>query len=70
MTKGLCEVSDTMRLLAVEERDLGGLEHVAAVVALGGGDEEVGLDVAEDGEAERGPGRGGRTRRTAAPPRL
>ena len=46
------------RLLAVEERDLGGLQHVAAVVALGGVDEEEGLDVAEDGEAERGAGRG------------
>ena len=46
------------RLLAVEERDLGGLEHVAAAVALGGVDEEEGLDVAEDGEAQRGPGRG------------
>ena len=47
-----------VRLLPVEERDLGGLEHVAAAVALGGVDEEIGLDVAEDGEAQRGPGRG------------
>ena len=46
------------RLLAVEERDLGGLEDVGALVALGGVDEEVGLDVAEDGEAQRGAGRG------------
>ena len=58
MTKGLCVVSETIRLLAVEERDLGGLQHVAAFVALGGVDEEVGLDVAEDGEAERCAGRG------------
>ena len=58
MTNGLCDVSETIRLLAVEQRDLGGLEHVAALVALGGVDEEVGLDVAEDGEAERGAGRG------------
>ena len=40
------------RLLAVEERDLRGLEHVAAFVALGGVDEEIRLDVAEDGETE------------------
>ena len=46
------------RLLAVEQRHLGGLEHVAAFVALGGVDEEVGLDVAEDGEAQLRAGRG------------
>ena len=46
------------RLLAVEQRDLRGLQHVAAAVALRGIDEEERFDVAEDGEAERGPGRG------------
>ena len=45
------------RLLAVEQRDLGGLQHVRPFVALGGIDEEVGFDVAEDGESHRGAGR-------------
>ena len=39
------------RLLAVEQRHLGGLQDVGAPVALGGVDEEEGFDVAEDGEA-------------------
>ena len=45
------------RLLAVEERDLGGLQDVGAFVALGGANEEVRLDVAEDGESQLGAGR-------------
>ena len=44
------------RLLAVEEGDLGGLQDVAAFVTLGGADEEVRLDVAEDGEPQLGAG--------------
>ena len=40
------------RLLTVEERDLGRVEHVGAAIALGRFDQEVGLDVAEDREAE------------------
>ncbi len=65
--RALRRVGD-VRLLPVEERDLGGLEHVAAFVALGGVDEEIGLDVAEDGKAQltRRPWR--RNRRTAARP--
>ena len=55
--KGALRGIGDVRLLPVEQRDLGRLEDVAAGVALGGLDEEVGLDVAEDGKAERGPGR-------------
>ena len=58
ITNGALRRVGDERLLAVEERDLGGLQHVAAFVALGGIDEEVGFDVAEDGEAHRGAGRG------------
>ena len=46
------------RLLAVEQRDLRRLQHVAAAVALGGIDEEERFDVAEDGEAQLSAGRG------------
>src|SRR5207244_2835906 len=42
------------RLLAVEQRDLRGLEDVRARVALERLDQEEGLDIAQDGEAERG----------------
>ncbi len=56
------------RLLAIEERDLGCLQHVAAAITLGGFDQEEGFDVAEDGEAKGGTGTWHRSRRTAAPP--
>ena len=39
-------------LLAIEERDLRSLHHVGPRVALGSLDQEVGLDVREDREAE------------------
>ena len=52
-------------LLAVEQRHLGRLEHVAAAVALGGFDQEERLDIAEDREAES-TGDLRRIRRTAA----
>ena len=52
ITNGVCVVIGHERLLAVEQRHLRGLQHVAAAVALGGVDQEEGFDVAEDGEAE------------------
>ena len=40
---------------AVEGGDLGSLEDVGAGVALGGREEEVDFQVAQEGDAERGP---------------
>ena len=59
------------RLLAVEQRHLGGLEDIRPIVSLRGLDQEVGLDVAEDGEAERGRRRVGDSSRGTSewPPR-
>ena len=50
----LCVVIEHRRLLAVEQRDLRRLQHVAAAIALGGLDEEERLEVAEDGKAKAG----------------
>ena len=69
ITKGVCEVSETNACWPLNERDLGGLEDVRPLVGLGGIDEEVGLDVAEDREAHAWRRqRWRRSRRTAAPP--
>ena len=52
MTNGVVRLVEDRSLLTVEQRDLGGLQHVAAAIALGRLDQEEGFDVAEDGEAE------------------
>ena len=54
ITNGVCDVSETNACWPLNKRDLGGLEDVRPLVALGGIDEEVGLDVAEDRESHRG----------------
>ena len=58
ITKGVCEVSETKACWPLKSVTLGAWRIFGPRVALRGIDEEVGLDVAEDRESHRGPGRG------------
>ena len=58
ITKGVCVVSETNACWPLNSVTLGACSTLLRRVALGGLDEEVGLDVAENGKSQRGAGRG------------